>query len=885
MTVENSPKFSTGISALDNLLQNLQDGDNVVFKVDRLEDFIPFVHRFAQQSIKDNKKLVYFRYAQHEKLIPKDLDAEIIYLNPKKGFESFISEIIDVIDEYGSEDACYIFDLLSDLTVSWYSDVMVANFFLLTCPYLYKLPTIAYFTVLRNRHEENTIREITNTAQIIFEIYNMDDDLYIHPQKVDKRFTPNLYALHKWVQKSNGDEQIENIVESAYISKILAKSYHPWSDRIKQRGTWHLTFKQAEEVVERLLDKRSPIKVSPIQAESLKSRLLKMIMVKGDLLFILAANYFNLNDLVYKIGNRLIGTGSIGGKAIGMLIARNILKRYKKWRNLLEETDSFYIGTEVFYTFLIKNNCWWLRRQLCNTESLLEGQDEARNRIMSGKFPDQILDEFDQLLEYFGQSPIIVRSSSLLEDAYGNSFSGKYDSIILSNQGTPEERRKKFLDAIRSVYASALSTDAITYRKERDLLGRDEAMAILVQRLSGSEYGEYYIPQAAGVAYSFNPYVWDKQIDPKSGVLRLVMGLGTRAVDRTGDDFTRIVALNKPELRPELGFDQIRSHSQKNIDVVDLKNDEFTSVHFERDNIDLTVFPVDLYAEKDPLVDDFYFKLEESKKPFPWVLTFSKLLKTNFPKDMLEMLQILEDAYQTPVDVEFTVNFVNENQYFINILQCRPFHVEQEIRDIDPPKKVPQDQIIFKTSGPILGASLAVNVDYVVFVDPKVYGKLSISEKYEVARLIGKINRNLPKNNDEKIMVLGPGRWGTSSPSLGIPVNFAELSGVSIIGEIAEMHEGLVPDVSLGTHFFTNIVELNVLYFAIQKFDDEKDLIHYDFFTSVPNVLTEILPGSEKWTKAIRIIDKNNMGNKSKIKIHMNSFTQEGVCYFKKFRP
>ena len=531
MTSEKTQKFSTGIKALDNLLQDLQDGDNVVFKVDRLEDFIPFVHKFAKQANKDKKKLIYFRFAQHEELIPSGVTAEKIHLNPKKGFESFISEIIEVIDEYGSEDACYIFDLLSDLTVSWYSDVMVANFFMLTCPYLYKLPTIAYFALLRNLHEENTCREIQNTAQIIFEIYNMDEDLYIHPLKVENRFTPNIYSLHKWIKLPNAEESLENIVESSFISKILSESYHPLSERIKQRGTWHLAFKKAEEVVERLLDKDSPIKVSPIQAESLKSRLLKMIMVKGDLLFILAANFFNLQDLL-KIGNRLIGTGSIGGKAIGMLIARNILKRYTKWKELLEESDSFYIGTEVFYTYLIKNDCWWLRRQLCSPKTLLQGQEEARERILNGDFPKAILDEIDQLLDYFGQSPIIVRSSSLLEDAYGNSFSGKYESVILANQGTPEERKKKFLDAIRKVYTSAVSTDAVTYRRERDLLEQDEAMAILVQRLSGSRYGNHYFPQAAGVGYSFNPYVWDKEIDSKAGMLRLVLGLGTRAVDR-----------------------------------------------------------------------------------------------------------------------------------------------------------------------------------------------------------------------------------------------------------------------------------------------------------------------------------------------------------------
>ncbi|MBN2155101.1 MAG: pyruvate, phosphate dikinase [Candidatus Lokiarchaeota archaeon] len=883
MTNDIKIEFSTGIPPLDKLLQGLMPGDNVVFKVDDLEDFIPFVHRFAIQAQNDKKKLVYFRFAQHDQLIPENVNAEVIHLNPKKGFENFISEIVDTIDDIG--EGCYVFDLLTDLTVSWYSDVMVANFFKLICPYLYKLPTIGYFTLLRNRHEENTIRDIQETAQLIFEIYKLDDHtrefLYIHPLKVFNRFTPNLYALHKWIRNSGESDQLQCIVESSFISKILAESYHPFSERVKQRGNWHLTFKLAEEVVEKLLDKDSPIKVSASQAESLKNELLKMIMVKGHLLFVLAVNYFNLNDLVYKIGNRLIGTGSIGGKAIGMLIARNILKRYRKWRDLLEEVDSFYIGTEVFYTYLIRNDCWWLRRQLCNTATFLDGQDKARERILRGNFSKQILEEFDRLLEYFGQSPIIVRSSSLLEDAYGNSFSGKYESIILSNQGTPEERKQKFVDAIRKVYASTVSTDALTYRKERNLLDQDEAMAVLVQRLSGSEYGNYYFPQAAGVGYSFNPYVWDPKIDPKSGILRLVMGLGTRAVNRTDDDYTRITPLNQPELRPEHNFDQIRTHSQKKIDVVNLKTDKFTTVHFEKKNIDLTNFPIELYAEKDPLVENLGFELDDDKKPFPWVLTFTELLKTNFPKDMKEMLKILEDAYQTPVDIEFTVNFVDKSKYFINLLQCRPLHIEQEILDIDPPKKgIPEDHILFRTSGPILGASQAVDIDYIIFVVPRVYGKLSMSEKYEIARMIGKINNKLP-TEDKKVMLIGPGRWGTSSPSLGIPVNFAEVSGVSVIGEIAEMHEGLVPDISLGTHFFNNIVELEVLYFAIQKLDEEDNLLNHEFFDKTPNFLHQFLPDEEKWEHAIKIIDINQLKSVRKIKIHMNSFSQYGLCYYK----
>ena len=176
------------------------------------------------------------------------------------------------------------------------------------------------------------------------------------------------------------------------------------------------------------------------------------------------------------------------------------------------------------------------------------------------------------------------------------------------------------------------------------MLEQDEAMAILVQRLSGSRYGNHYFPQVAGVGYSFNPYVWDKEIDSKAGMLRLVLGLGTRAVDRTGDDYTRITALNKPELRPEHEFSKIRAHSQKKVDLVDLTADQFKTVRFDRNNLlDLSTFPIEIYAEKDP--NDFGFDMDEDKKkPFPWVLTFAELLKTSFPENMKDMLTILEDS-------------------------------------------------------------------------------------------------------------------------------------------------------------------------------------------------------------------------------------------------
>ena len=159
--------------------------------------------------------------------------------------------------------------------------------------------------------------------------------------------------------------------------------------------------------------------------------------------------------------------------------------------------------------------------------------------MQTGEFPEYIVNQFVEMLDYFGQSPIIVRSSSLLEDNFGNAFSGKYKSVFCVNQGTRRERLKAFLSAVREVYASTMGHEALNVQVPgADCSISDEQMALLVQRVSGSVFGNLFFPQIAGVGLSFNPYSWSEKIKPESGMIRLVCGLGTRAVDRHDDDYT-----------------------------------------------------------------------------------------------------------------------------------------------------------------------------------------------------------------------------------------------------------------------------------------------------------------------------------------------------------
>lgn len=872
-------QFSTGILAIDEILQGVLPGDNIVFQVDEIGDYKIFVKHFCVNANKENKDLIYCRFAQHEYLIPKDVKVTVYELNPKKGFDFFLSEIINLIEIHGT-GACYVFDSLSDLTVDWYSDVMLGNFYMLVCPYLYDFKTVAFFALFRHYHDSTTFKDIHNTSQVVIDVYHdKDNTYYIHPLKVFNRFTPTIFMLHKCENLTDPKCKFKTIKESAIISKVLSEKHYLWLDySIQHIDAWHLTFQKAQETLEGLILGEISLK----QSEKFKKRLLKKIITQDERLFTLAMNYFDLEDLL-TIRKRMIGTGFIGGKALGMLLARKIIKiKDPLINNKMEIQDSFYVGTEVFYTYLVKNDCWWMRRRLSNPDTFLEGLEETQQRIFSGTFPDYLIERFIEILDYFGQAPIIVRSSSLQEDAYGNSFSGKYESVFLANQGTPEERLKDFINAVKVVYASAGSKDALIYRRDRNLLDKDEQMAILVQRVSGSMYGKFFFPQVAGVGLSFNPYVWNKSIDPNAGVLRLVVGLGTRAVNRIEDDFTRLVALNKPLLRVHATLDETQEYSQKKVDVLDLeRNALVTGYFFEIESVPELLPYLDLVASRNFELEEQMRRFKRKKNIFSWVLTFYNLLeKTQFAGDMMEMLKILEDAYQHPVDIEFTLNFFDNLNYNINLVQCRHFHINNEIRNITAPKKIDSESIIIKTKGPIIGNSIATRFDRIIYVDPSYYAELSLRDRYSIARLIGKINQ-LEENLEKKILLLGPGRWGTSSPSVGIPTSFAEINNVSVLCEIAEKTGAFIPDVSLGTHFFNNLVELDILYFVLYP-EKEDYFLDRDYFQNASNCLPKLIPDSTEWVHVLKVIDLNEKDDELILNVNMNSFTQMGICYFNK---
>jgi hypothetical protein len=858
--------FTTGLPGLDRALKGILPGDNIVWQVDSIEDYQALVTPYVRAGIDSGRRMVYFRFASHPPLVPSDSPIATVGLDPNMGFETFIAHIHQVIEQTG-RGALYIFDCLSELAVDWYSDQMLGNFFMLTCPYLFDLETVAYFSLFRNHHSSRALQPIFETTQLFLDVYRYNGTRYIYPMKVHLRYSSTMNMLHEWKA-----DEFRPVTASALISSILTSVNWTGLDADIRPGFWERAFAEGEEVLAAVKAGNCP----PEKEEETFRRLSRMMVSRDPGMLRLVSRYMGLED-VLEIHRRMIGSGLVGGKTVGMLLARRILQQHsERFSMLLEAHDSFYIGSDVFFTFLVRNGAWWVREKQRNPETFLEGSELARQRILTGKFPDYMIKQFEQMLNYFGQAPIIVRSSSLLEDNFGNSFAGKYESVFCPNQGPRERRLEDFLSAVRTIYASSMSERALRYREQKGLLEHDEQMALLVMRVSGAVHGRYFYPHAAGVAFSYNPYVWNENIDPTAGVMRLVFGLGTRAVDRSDDDYTRVVALNAPERRPEVNFEEVRQYAQRRVDFLDLDANRLVSGHFLDVIAASPDVPARLFASTD---SGSGWGMEHTARP-TWVLTFDKLLGTTpLVEDMREMLRILHQAYDYPVDVEFTLNFLDDHEYRIHVVQCRPLPVQGMDTTAPVPLDVPDEKRILAASGAVIGHSRHIPVHRIIYVPPEIYGQMTLQQRYEIARLIGRLNKTLSPHRPENVLLIGPGRWGTSSPSLGIPVSFSDINRIAVVCEIVTMRENLIPDVSLGTHFLNELIEMDMLYLALFPRKGDNYLCG-EIFSSAPNRLVEIVPEEEIWADAVKVIHAEDItGETAGIFLSSDALKQKVICY------
>jgi len=588
----------------------------------------------------------------------------------------------------------------------------------------------------------------------------------------------------------------------------------------------------------------------------------------------------DFEELVRRIVAPPASWGKLGGKSAGLFVAMKIVREAAVDNELLHglrTPRTWYVSSDALLEFLRYNELDDLYdRKYLELDQVRQDYPHIIQLFKNSRFPPEVTKGLSVALDEFEDRPIIVRSSSLLEDSIGAAFSGKYKSLFLANRGTKRERLEALQDAIAEVYASVFGPDPIEYRAERGLLDVHEEMAIMIQEVVGRRVAGWFLPSFSGVAFSDNEFRWSPRIRPSDGLVRLVPGLGTRAVDRLSDDYPVLVAPGQPDLRVNTTPDEIVRYSPTKADVINLETGGFETVEF-RDLLRT--------AGRDyPAIHRVVSRWNDGRLSRPLavgadytqddhVVTFEGLLAgTPFLARIRELLGILTRELGHPVDLEFAAD--GEDIY---LLQCRAQSYSPEVAPAAIPRDVPPRDVLF-TARRHISNGRVTNLSHVVYVDPAGYDAITDRDHLlRVGRAVGHLNRVLPKR---RFLLMGPGRWGSRGDiRLGVSVTYSDLSNAAVLSEVARRKGGYSPDLSFGTHFFQDLVEAGIRYLPLYP-DEEGNVFDEGFLLRSPNLLPELLPEFADLAEVVRVIDVAQAADGRSLHVLMNAELDEAMGLF-----
>lgn len=581
-----------------------------------------------------------------------------------------------------------------------------------------------------------------------------------------------------------------------------------------------------------------------------------------------------LKHLVHPPGSQ----GKLGGKSAGLFLADKILCNVVKESKYCTEykiPKTWYMSSDGLLAFLQHNNLEEIVEQKYKEiDQIRHEYPHLVQLLKNSKFPPETVKGLSIVLDDIGENPLIVRSSSLLEDRLDSAFSGKYKSLFLANQGKKEERMNALLDALAEVYASTFGPDPIEYRTEKGLIDFHEEMGIMIQEVVGKKVNGYFFPAFAGVAFSHNEFRWSPRINREDGLIRMVPGLGTRAVDRLSDDYPILIAPGQPGLRVNVTPDEVVRYSPTKIDIIDLIDNRFKTLEFseliDRIGDKYPQFRKIVSVVKDGHIQKLSF-MEQYSSDHEIVVTFNGYISDQkFIQQIRKTLEVLQDKLNTPVDIEFAHD--GENLY---LLQCRPQSFAQDAAPMPIPKDVHEEKIVF-TANRYVSNGYVPDITHIVYVDPAKYTEIdNIDNMKMVGSAVSKLNKLLPK---KRFILMGPGRWGSRGDiKLGVSVTYADINNTAVLIEIARKKGNYLPDLSFGTHFFQDLVESSIRYLPLYP-DDTGVIFNEKFLIESPNVLTQIVPEFQKIEDVVRVIDITQATNGSVLKVLLNADLDEGIA-------
>jgi hypothetical protein len=627
---------------------------------------------------------------------------------------------------------------------------------------------------------------------------------------------------------------------------------------------------------------KGEVYISREEAEGIRVALITRF-ISSHLPFIsLAKNHITIRDIDSILQRTLWSRkrpGRLGGKAAGMILALKILlpileKRDPELEESIRVPDTWYLNSGVFSEFLDRNNLYLFHTFKYKDRETIEKEFlRIEEKFKFATFAPEVVEDFRKILEEIGEHPIIIRSSSLLEDSFGLAFSGKYQSVFLTNQGDIETRLSHFIIGLKTVFASTFGPDPILYRRDHGLLDYDERMAMVVQKVVGRRFGDYFLPFASGVMFSRNVYAWNPKIKKEEGLVRLVFGLGTRAVDRVGSDYPRMIPLSHPQLRPEITAEQIKKYSQKQVDVLNLKKGVMETVDFRTfsSTLDHPNLFYGVSVQTDGHLAPPFFKTQVLQGE-ELCLTFDNFLtKTDFVPLAKKVLSKVESVYGRPVDIEFAWD-----DHKLYLLQCRSLSTRKELERVVLPENIPEEEILFTTHAS-LSNSIVHDLEYIVYVNPKTYDTLqTVEEKMKIARVVNLLNKYLA---EKRYALMGPGRWGSNDINLGVKVTYADINKTKLLVEIAFAKNGYTPEVSYGTHFFQDLIEADIVIVPIYP-DDPGAILNEDFLVNSENILKNVVPEVQDCESVVRVIHVPSTRKGLFLKVYLDIFNQKGLGFF-----
>lgn len=506
-----------------------------------------------------------------------------------------------------------------------------------------------------------------------------------------------------------------------------------------------------------------------------------------------------------------IGNGSLGGKGRGLAFMGSMIKRYPTL-----DTDKMNVNiprtvvvcTDIFDQFMEQNDLYALALQDIDDDTILKA-------FLRAKLPSEIREDISALVQSL-RGPIAVRSSSLLEDSHYQPFAGVYSTYMVPPIGDHKKHMEAVCSAIKAVYASTFYRSSKTYMLATSNLIDQEKMAVVLQETVGSTRGSRFYPNMSGVARSLNFYpIGDERAE--DGTCDIALGLGKYIVD--GGRTLHFSPRHPHNVLQMSTLDLALRETQTQFYALDLStedkpfstNDGFNLLKLNLKDADedgTLKFIASTFDPYDQIIRDGYY--QGGRK----IISFVNILQHDvFPlaKTLDELLQIGQKEMGRPVEIEFAVNFSDDNRHAsFYLLQIRPIVDSKEVMDEDLTLIKPEDTILSSKS--VLGHGVVNDIYDVLYVKS---GKFSQMNNQLIAYEIEKINR---KFCDEKrnYILIGPGRWGSSDPYLGIPVKWPNISNAGVITECGLKSYRIEP--SQGTHFFQNMTSFGVGYFTVNPY-------------------------------------------------------------------